>query len=74
MLRDGWKSIGKVFCLAMLLDVIYQLVVFHRLYPLELVTVPFVLAIIPYLLVRGPVTRIASHKLPPAPRASARSR
>jgi hypothetical protein len=26
MLKDGWKSIGKVFCLAILLDAVYQVI------------------------------------------------
>ena len=27
MFKDGWKSVGKVFVLALILDVIYQLIV-----------------------------------------------
>ncbi len=26
MLKDGWKSIGKVFILAILIDIVYQLI------------------------------------------------
>lgn len=60
MLKDGWKSVGKVFIAAMLLDVIYQLVVQRWVYPFEAVLVAFILAIVPYLTLRGPVNRIAS--------------
>src|SRR6266508_4038809 len=35
MLRDGWKSVSKIFILAAVLDVIYQLIVFRWLYPFE---------------------------------------
>lgn len=59
MLRDGWKSVGKVFVIAMLLDVAYQVVVQRFVYPGEVVLVALGLAIIPYLVVRGLVTRLA---------------
>jgi hypothetical protein len=60
LLRSGWKSVAKVFTMAVVLDVVYQLIVNHWIYPLESFIVAFVLACVPYLLVRGPVNRIAS--------------
>lgn len=62
MLKDGWKSVGKVFILALLLDVIYQGMVLKFVYPGEAIYVAFVLAILPYLILRGLVTRIARKK------------
>jgi hypothetical protein len=59
MLKDGWKSIGKVFCLAILLDAVYQVIELHWIYPGEALLVAFILAIVPYLIIRGPVNRIA---------------
>lgn len=59
MLRDGWKSVGKVFVLAMVLDVIYQVIVMRFVYPGEVIIVAVLLAIVPYLIVRGLVTRLA---------------
>ena len=59
MLRDGWKSIGRVFIFAVLVDVVYQIYVQHFVYPGEAVIVAVILAIIPYLALRGLVTRIA---------------
>jgi hypothetical protein len=59
MIRDGWKGVGKVFVLALALDVVYQLVVARFVYPGEVIVVAFLLAIVPYLLLRGLVTRIA---------------
>jgi hypothetical protein len=58
MLRHGWKSVGKIFVLAGVLDIIYQLVVLHELHPLQTVVVAAMLAIVPYLIFRGPVNRI----------------
>lgn len=62
MLKDGWKSVGKVFLIALLLDVIYQIMVLKFVYPGEAILVAFVLAILPYLVLRGLVTRIAGKK------------
>ena len=59
MLKDGWKSIGKVFILALVLDMIYQIIELHFVYIGEALIVAFVLAIVPYLILRGLVTRVA---------------
>jgi hypothetical protein len=62
MIKDGWKSIGRVFLLALLLDVVYQIIVLRFVYVGEAIIVAFVLAIVPYLFIRGPVTRLARLK------------
>jgi len=62
MLKNGWKSVGKIFILAVLLDVAYQIIVLRFVYPGETVIVAFLLAIVPYLLIRGPVNRLARKK------------
>jgi hypothetical protein len=58
MLRHGWKSVGKIFVLAAVLDIIYQLLVLHELHPLQTGVVAVTLALVPYLIFRGPVNRI----------------
>lgn len=58
MLKSGWKSVGKIFILAVVLDAIYQFIEQHFIYPGELIIVAFLLAILPYLLLRGLVTRL----------------
>jgi hypothetical protein len=58
MVKDGWKSIGKVFILAAVLDAIYQFIVERFIYPGEIIIVAFLLAILPYLILRGLVTRL----------------
>lgn len=63
LLREGWKRVSRVFLLAVVLDVIYQLIEFHWIYPGETVVVAVVLAIIPYFLLRGPINRIMKWKL-----------
>jgi hypothetical protein len=57
--RDGWRSIGRVFMLAIALDVVYEIIVLHALHPLESLIVATALALVPYMLLRGPVSRIA---------------
>lgn len=58
LLQEGWKAVLKVFILAIVLDTVYQLLVFHFFYPGEALIVAFILAFLPYLLIRGPVNRL----------------
>lgn len=67
MLRQGWRDIGKIFVIAVVLDVIYQVLVLRWVYPGETLIVATVLALIPYLLVRGLVNRIARLGRPKPP-------
>jgi|SRR5580704_10772583 hypothetical protein len=62
MIKDGWKSVGRVFILALVLDAVYQMIVLHFVYPGEMIIVAFILAILPYLILRGLVTRLARPK------------
>jgi len=58
LLRAGWQSVSKVFILACVLDIVYQVIVQRWVYPGEVLLVACILAFIPYLLIRGPVNRI----------------
>lgn len=60
LLRDGWKDVGKVFLVALVLDVVYEIIEFRWIYPGQAVIVATILAIVPYLIVRGLVNRLAS--------------
>jgi hypothetical protein len=65
MAGEAWKDVGRIFMIGVVLDIIYQLVVIYGLkdkdsfYPLESILVAFGLAIIPYIIFRGPANRIA---------------
>ena len=60
LLKDGWKHFGKIFILAIVLDVLYQLKVHGTIHSwLGIVIAALVLAVIPYMVLRGPVNRIA---------------
>lgn len=58
LIEGGWKRVVKVFVFAVVLDVIYQLDVNKWIYPGETLIVAITLAIIPYLLLRGPINRL----------------
>jgi hypothetical protein len=58
LLREGWKAIARVFVLAVIMDLIYQLIVERWFYPGEAIIVAIVLAVVPYLILRGIVTRL----------------
>jgi hypothetical protein len=61
LLREGWKDIGTVFIIAVILDVVYALMIHRWIFPGQALLVGTVLAIVPYVLIRGPVTRIVRH-------------
>ena len=58
LLRLAWKDVGTVFVVAYGLDIVYTLMVGRWVYPIQSLLVAVSLALIPYLLVRGPATRI----------------
>jgi hypothetical protein len=58
-LREGLNATGKILLIAILLDGIYQFIEFRTIYPVEALIVAVLLAFIPYLLLRGPIARIA---------------
>ena len=59
MLKDGWKSVSRVFILGVVMDVIYQIIETRSVHVIDALLVAFVLAILPYLIFRGPVNRLA---------------
>jgi hypothetical protein len=70
LIREGLIAIGKLAALAIVIDFVYQLIVFRRIYPAEAIDVAVLLAIVPYFVLRGPVSRIARLWIRPGERAS----
>lgn len=64
LIRDGWSGIYKVFVVALILDIVYQLVFLRGLYPVESIVVALALAVVPYVLLRGPANRLMTRHLP----------
>ena len=61
-LREGLKRVSRVIVFAFVMDAIYQYIVLHRFYLGEALVTVFVLAVLPYLVIRGPVDRIARRR------------
>jgi hypothetical protein len=59
LLRETWREVRNVFIVAVLIDIVYEIVVFRWVYPLQPFIVATVLAVLPYLLLRGLVNRLA---------------
>ena len=64
--REGVTAVARILLLGVAMDVIYQFKVFGGFrYPLETFVIAVVLAFIPYLFLRGPVTRLARRWIKP---------
>ncbi|MEN5206562.1 hypothetical protein ABE493_00360 [Stenotrophomonas terrae] len=58
--REGVTAVTRVLLLGVVMDVIYQFKVYGAFkYPLETFVLAVLLAFIPYLVLRGPVARVA---------------
>jgi hypothetical protein len=62
-LHHGWKDVRIVFLMAFLRDSAYQLIVFRWIYLGQAVIVAIILAVVPDVLLRGPVNRLMATKL-----------
>jgi hypothetical protein len=58
-LREGLKRVSRVIVFALVMDAIYQFIVLRRFYPGEALVIALVVAVLPYLLIRGPAARFA---------------
>ena len=57
--REGLIATGRTILIGLVMDTIYQAVVLKTFYPGEAVIIAILLAFVPYLLLRGPIARIA---------------
>ena len=57
-LLAAWKDITRIFIVALVLDTLYQLMVHHAFYVGQTLIVAVTCAILPYVLFRGPTTRL----------------
>ena len=60
-LSEAWHRVLRVIILGVAMDVIYQLIVFKTIYLVQLAVVVLGLAFVPYVLLRGPINRLARH-------------
>jgi hypothetical protein len=70
-LREAWHRVLRVILLGVVMDVLYQVIVFKSIYFVQLVVIVLGLAFVPYLIIRGPVNRIARRWIASHPRKKA---
>jgi hypothetical protein len=58
LIRSGMKDVGRIFIVAVVLDTVYQLMVLRAFHVVQLLIVAVACAIVPYVLIRGPITRL----------------
>jgi hypothetical protein len=58
-LQEGLIATARILLLGLVMDVIYQAIVFETFHPGEAAIVSILLAFVPYLLLRGPAARVA---------------
>src|SRR6476620_2061399 len=46
LLHEGWKSIGRIFLIAVVMDLIYQWIEYRWIFPIETLFIAVVLAIV----------------------------
>jgi Ca2+/Na+ antiporter len=71
LLSEAWHHVRRVIVLGVVMEVLYEVIVFKRIQPLQLVVIVLGLAFVPYVLLRGPVNRIARRWLATHPRKKA---
>jgi hypothetical protein len=64
-LREGIIATARVIILGVVMDTIYQWRALNTFYPGQAAAVALLLAFVPYLLLRGPIERVASHWVRP---------
>jgi hypothetical protein len=62
-LREGLIATARIILLGLAMDVIYQVIELKTFYPGEAVIVAVALAFFPYVMLRGPIARIARWRL-----------
>ena len=61
-LREALNATARIIVLGLVMDAVYQVIVFKRFYPVEAVIIAVLLAFLPYVVLRGIVLRIARRR------------
>ena len=56
-LVEAFNAVARIILLGLVMDIVYQVIAFHRFYPAEAVIVALLLAVVPYVVLRGLITR-----------------
>jgi hypothetical protein len=60
-LWEGVVATARIIILGIVMDTVYQWVVFKTFYPVQAAVIAILLAFVPYIVLRGPIARIARH-------------
>lgn len=71
-IEEAIVDTSRIMLLGLVMDSIYQYIVFDTFHPAEAVIVTLMLAFLPYVLLRGPVARLARHWVGPGSAARVR--
>jgi len=58
--QEGLIATSRILLLGLVMDVIYQAIVFDTFHPGEAAIISILLAFVPYLLLRGPISRVVA--------------
>ncbi len=64
-LWEGVVSTARILILGIVMDTLYQWVEFKTFYPVQAAVIAVLLAFVPYVVLRGPIERIASRWVAP---------
>ena len=67
-LREALNATARIILLGLLMDLIYQILVFRRFFPNEAVIIALLLGFVPYAVVRGLAARAAIRRYRVSPR------
>ena len=59
-IQESLVSTGRLMLIGLVVDVVYQIVALKTFFPGEAVVIAIVLPLVPYVLMRGPIARIAA--------------
>src|SRR5262245_14582515 len=59
LVRSARHDVGQLAVFAFSLDTVYQVAVFRAFHPIQALIVTALLALAPYILIRGPIARVA---------------
>ena len=65
LIRQGWKDVGRLFGAAVMIDLLYEIIVFRWIYPGQALIVAATLALPTYFLMRGLANRLVRPWLGP---------
>jgi hypothetical protein len=59
LVRSARQDVGTLAVVALVLDSIYQVLILHAFHPLQALAVAMLLAVVPYVVIRGLIGRLA---------------